>query len=219
MSRLSALTGNWLILAAHIVGLATQARAAVDLGGSYVAFPSHEGQVCASPSGQNQHATGEFTIVVRLMSSNGISVANYPRDYIVLNGGEGDLHNCLPRGHVVRAFAIADANTDANGYTTFTVQTPFYCGGQLAAGEDSFLVLANDNAGGAYDWVVLGSSRKLSIRTPDFDGDGIVGLADSQILAATLYGVYDRKADLNFDNLVNLSDLSLFASGYGTACP
>lgn len=154
------------------------------------------------------------------MSTNGISVQNYPRQYIVMAGG-GHLHDCrvLSGGSGGNtAFAFADANTDASGYTTFTLSTPFQCGGQLSAG-DNLVVLVNNNSGLGGYWQPIGIGHTLEIRTADFDGDGAVGLSDTAIIAAALGGAYDSRVDLNFDGFSNLSDLPLYATAYGAHCP
>lgn len=185
-----------------------------------MSFPDYLGHVRAQPDGQSQHAYNSYTIIVRLRSTNGISVQNYPRQYIVLVGG-GQLHDCqvLSGGSGGNsAFVFADANTDANGYTTFTLSTPFYCGGQLNAGQDVTVLINNNSGLGGY-WQYIDSGQTLEIRTADFDGDGTVGLSDTAIFAAAMGGPYDARADLNFDGFVNLSDLPLYSAAYGVQCP
>ncbi len=55
----------------------------------------------------------------------------------------------------------------------------------------------------------------LAFVSPDINGDLTVNLADLSSFAAGYTGTYDACADMFYDGVINLSDLSLFSQAYG----
>ena len=88
-------------------------------------------------------------------------------------------------------------------------QTPLQAGGASLADTR---VLINGNA--------LANTLPVSYNSPDLNGDGGVNLTDVQIFAGDFFAVgYAFRADLFFDNIVNLSDLVPLAASIGATCP
>jgi hypothetical protein len=59
----------------------------------------------------------------------------------------------------------------------------------------------------------------VSFNSPDISGDLIVNLSDISLFASFYYGSYSYSADFYWDGNLNLSDISLLAQGNGSACP
>jgi len=75
-----------------------------------------------------------------------------------------------------------------------------------------------------YTGNVIGAIEGLTVRSPDFGGDGIVNLSDVTVISTamnTLLGDPDFNgcADLNCDGVVNISDLTLWVPHNNQACP
>ncbi len=103
---------------------------------------------------------------------------------------------------------IADANTDANGVTTWTA--PLRAGGWSTS--TTFVVVNGSPAG-------FGVGLPLRHNSADINGDGTVNLADIPLFAADYAsGLHPFRSDLRYDGLVNLSDIGRMALGIGAAC-
>jgi hypothetical protein len=59
----------------------------------------------------------------------------------------------------------------------------------------------------------------VSFNSPDISGDLIVNLSDISLFASFYYGTYSYRADFYWDGNLNLSDISLLAQGNGSTCP
>lgn len=199
-------------------GCPAQAQVQISPSLSYVSFPGVYQYIYAEPDGDNTiQWSGTLSIGVRLRDVNGNVVANYPRTYIAL--GCGNLHNCL-LSNLGYFTAFADANTDQYGRTTISLASPFYCGGQSAGLP--FDVYVRSAPGDSWRSITntSGDSGYIRIRTPDLTGDGVVNSSDLDMFAAILNGgVYDKKADMNFDGRINLTDASYIVNANGDACP
>ena len=102
----------------------------------------------------------------------------------------------------------ADANTDANGVTTWTA--PLRAGGWSTSRT---LVVVNGAAVGSP------VGLPLSHNSADINGDGTVNLADIPLFAADFASrANPLRSDLMFDGRVNLSDIPRLAMGVGAAC-
>jgi len=104
-------------------------------------------------------------------------------------------------------FDTAREATDADGSTYF--DGPFGGGGTNSRGTTvRFCNLE-----------ILSPPISLWMNSPDINGDLKVNLADVQLFAADYYGAYDYRSDLQYDQVVNLSDLARFAEHVGAGCP
>lgn len=69
-------------------------------------------------------------------------------------------------------------------------------------------------------WSPLSSTPlSISYNSPDINGDLRVDLSDVTFFAHDYFGVYDYRSDFNYDGVVNLTDVSMFAPELGAACP
>ncbi len=102
----------------------------------------------------------------------------------------------------------ADANTDANGVTTWTA--PLRAGGWSTS--RTVVVVAG---------TAIFESAPLNLRhnSADLNGDGVANLSDIPLFAGDYLGPYAFRSDLMFDGAVNLSDIPRLAAGIGAACP
>ena len=107
---------------------------------------------------------------------------------------------------------IADANTDANGMTTFS--GPFRGGGysDWNGGERLYVVVAGERLTSLFPGFEIG------FNSADINGDLQVDAADEDLFASDLLGSYNYRSDFNWDGVVNISDSALFYSGLGASC-
>ena len=143
------------------------------------------------------------TVTVTLLDSNLQPVFNYPFEDLWVDSSLGGIVYC-PGG------TTADANTDANGQTTFT--------NALFAGLSSD-PLATEGLVVMVSGVPMSRTLPYHFNSPDMDGDLIVNLTDVVIFAGIYYGAYEYKADFYWDLTINLSDIVLLAQGMGAECP
>jgi hypothetical protein len=152
------------------------------------------------------------TIMVTVNDGTGTPVVNYPFEDIWLecpaNGnppGDTDVHvglvPCI-------GGATADFATDVDGMTEFN--NPPFAGGQSWGPTR---VVINGNG--------LSNTVDVSYNSPDLDGDGLVNLIDLQAFTADYFdtGVYHYRADLFYDEVVNLIDLPELSKYYNDSCP
>lgn len=163
---------------------------------------SDGGNVYVSPRGTGPSlASVGATVEVYLDAGCGDSaIANYPfQDIWLDDAGDGGLALCT-------GGSVADANTGADGRTT--ISGSLFAGGATAA----MLVYI---AGSAL------SSDPLDIQavSPDMNGDLRVDLQDIAAFAATYFGVYDSRADFDFNGVLNLGDIGILALENGATCP
>jgi len=145
--------------------------------------------------------TVDATITLTLLDGAGVAVANFPFEDAWVESADGGLFACV-------GGTSADANTDANGVTTWA--------NPLAAGGNSEAVTVVMVSGAA-----LTSSGGLAIshNSADINGDGVVNLTDVPIFAGDFFGAYAFRSDFSFDGSVNLSDVVRLAQALGAECP
>lgn len=152
--------------------------------------------------------TEDATITLVLLDTQGDPIAGYPRDDLWLETSMGGLFGCNPG-------TIADADTDANGETTFS--GTIYAGGYTdrGAGELTQVIVSGQ--------ALVAPGLDIQFNSPDMDGDGIFNLADVPIAAETYFSGYHYRLDFYWDGVINLSDVVIFAqlvsTAYGTGCP
>lgn len=59
---------------------------------------------------------------------------------------------------------------------------------------------------------------ELYINSPDINGDLVVNMTDYSLFATDYNGTYNFRSDFNYDNLVNVGDLTIFSSALGIDC-
>ncbi len=163
------------------------------------------------PFSQACDQTGQFvdgTLTIILYDDAppwGAPVPNFPREDIFLTDLTGNLVLC-PGG------TIADANTDADGVTTWS--RPLFVGG--SAGPDG----VNRMAFWVNGWIPESDGlENLRINSADLDGSLNVNLTDVHLFTLDFHGVYRYASDFRWDGTVNLSDVALLAATLGASCP
>ncbi|MBD3220859.1 hypothetical protein GF314_06415 [bacterium] len=107
------------------------------------------------------------------------------------------------------AGTVADAPTDAEGRTTFS--QPPRAGGQILGDHQPQVMIGGSP---------VIADLPLSINSPDVNGDLAVTLADLvPVVQALQSWPIDPRADFNVDGQIDLADIVIFVSVYGTACP
>ncbi|MFO7581993.1 FlgD immunoglobulin-like domain containing protein [Guyparkeria sp.] len=146
----------------------------------------------------------DATITLTLYDANYDPIAGYPAEDLWLETEWGSLRFCEGSG-------IADANTDANGMTTFS--GPFRGGGHSdpGGGDLLFVMVAGDA-------LASGPPLEIYFNSADINGDLRVDEADEDLFASDLAGGYNYRSDFNGDGVVNLSDATLFHGGFGASC-
>ena len=141
----------------------------------------------------------DATVTLTLVDSTPTPIFNYPFEDMWLESDDPAFVFC-PGG------TSADANTDANGQTTFS--------GALFAGSSGAGLIVVING----DPLEQGPLDFL-FNSPDMNGDLLVNLTDVVLFAGVYYGEYDYSADYYWDGNINLSDIVLLAQGQGATCP
>jgi hypothetical protein len=151
--------------------------------------------------------TGDATISVQLVDTNGDPIFQYPFEDLWLETSLGGLVFC-PGGNT------ADASTDENGETTFS--NPIAGGSYTdpSVERTEVIVAGAPISGGGVD---------VQFASPDISGDLAVNLTDIVNFTALLGGVFNEHplhaGDFNNDGVINLSDIVRFTSGIGAGCP
>jgi hypothetical protein len=144
------------------------------------------------------------TLGVTLIDFNGFPLHEVPAEEVIVSG-DATCH--LYGGSPCASLATTHANapSDANGFTTITVNGAGGCCSTLRTTAGGF-----DVATATY-------------RSYDATGDGRVDLADLGLMASTYQRAegaagYNECFDFDCNAVVNLSDLGLFASHYNHRC-
>jgi hypothetical protein len=68
---------------------------------------------------------------------------------------------------------------------------------------------------------ILGTEAltEFRINSPDLTGDQVVNLSDLVVFAGTYMNGYDYACDFRWDGVLNLSDVVFLAQAMGTECP
>jgi len=200
------MTGLMVLLAgAAVAGIPdpdnSSFTAAVAEDVSILICPNGDGDLFSGAQAFNQGpGTADATITVTLLDINFVPVVNYPREDVWLQAN--GLCYC-PDGNIV------DANTDANGMTSFIL--PMRAAG--CSDDGSSVVWVN---GDAINNLPL---AHLKYNSPDMNCDLVVNLTDIVFFSQVYYGAYDYCADFYWDGAINLSDIVFLAQHNSHACP
>lgn len=146
----------------------------------------------------------DATITVYLLDGSYDPIPGYPAEDIFLQWYGGDVVFC-DGGN------IADGPSDENGITTFTA-APLGGGCAVPDNPHGLAVVLNGAA-------LLQPGFDIAANSPDLTGDLAVNIADVAAFTQLLFGNYDYRADYYWDEVINLSDVAIFAQGLGIACP
>jgi hypothetical protein len=169
---------------------------------------SDEGTMWICPRGDGNLAawTVPSGIVVHLLDHDGAPCADIPRQDVWLTSTTTTLAFC-------QSTAIADSDTDPDGFTSFSHASPPGGGcdhNELAGGQLDLKVVAMG--------ATISSSIPLSLNSPDINGDLLVNLADVGPFSLALNGAYSFCADFWPDGLINLTDVAILSAHLGHAC-
>lgn len=151
------------------------------------------------------HGGGKMaaTITLNLVDANMVPIPDYPAEDLWLKTDQNGLVLC-------EGGAVADANTDAAGVTTWS--------GPLRGGGHT-----NPGSGELMQVIVAGQplfqpGLDVQVHSPDLNGDLIVDLMDFSLFSADWYGPYNVRSDFYWDDVLDLSDAILFVEGGGASC-
>ena len=155
-----------------------------------------------SPAGLAPSLADQGIIIeVEILDCGEIPIVNFPfQDIWVSDPGTGELALC-------QGGSMADANTDANGYTT--ISGVVFGGGYTEGGT---LVYVNGEP--ALD----AGPMPLNFVSPDLDGDRIVDITDFSIFGLD-FGSTAMRSDFVPDGIVDLADFSTFGVNFHSNCP
>lgn len=173
-----------------------------------VAMPNGGGDPLteAQVYGLGMHLEVDATLTAEILDVNMDPIINYPFEDLWLEGTGGGLTLC-------NGGTVADANTDANGRTTFT--GPFHVGGGMdPTAGDKIVLMVN---GSAIWW----ADAQVYVITPDLNGDLVVDLTDVVTFVDLYWNdpAYHFAVDFCHDGVNNLSDLVVFSGALFTTCP
>jgi hypothetical protein len=147
-------------------------------------------------------AVVDATITITLLDGGLAPVVNFPAEDLWLESQDGGLAFCT-------GGTTSDGNTDGTGTTQWAF--PIAAGG---ASQAVTLVMVNGAA------LTSNSGLALSHNTADLTGDRIVNLTDVPAFAGDFFGGTNPfRSDMNYDGVVNLSDVFRLAQGVGAECP
>lgn len=165
-----------------------------------VALPNGDGvpfTAAWDPEGQVVDAT----IGLWVRDPAGYPIENFPAEDLWLDDPGGGLVSCQDG-------TIADADTDAEGFTQWTL--PLHASGNSPDGVAVRLMgyfLQNPPL------------LPVSVNSPDITGDGQVTLADVGAFATDYFEGHAFRSDFNGDGNLDLYDVYWLARGLGTHCP
>lgn len=164
------------------------------------------GHILVVPDGSGPTLASEGHVVwFRVVDRGGSPIEGYPFQDLMLARLDGTTQVIpCPGG------AVADANTDANGESTFS--------GALAAGGWTDETLYIHAAGvPAVDLPPL----QLTVNSPDLDGNHMVNLQDIGAFALDFASGYAFRSDIggDLDGTLNLADVGVLAIHNGKSCP
>ena len=185
-----------------VLGLAGLASAGVPDPTLSSASAAGSGTVLVTPGGTSDTLADKgVTVTVNVVDNTGTPIAGYPfQDVYLDDAGTGEISLC-------QGGSVADGNTDASGVTT--ISGAIAGGGFTQNGMQVYL------AG-----VAIGSALSIDVNSCDINGDLQINLTDVGSFSSDFTsGVYAFRSDFQFDGIVNLGDIGLFAQKLGETCP
>ena len=152
-----------------------------------------------TPDGTIVDATIHLTLNSNCITTE--PVANFPAEDMWLESTTNGVNFCLGGN-------LPDGPTDIEGNTQWS--QPLLGGGW---DDVDCRVVVNGLVTPA------GNTLNLIINSPDSNGDGEINIVDVYEFAQDFFGPYRFRADLAFDGVINLSDLSILGASLGQSCP
>ncbi len=168
--------------------------------GSAVMFNIPNGGGSAFTGARNTGGVVDATVTLTLLDGLSAPIVNFPFEDMWLESDDGGMAFCT-------GGTTADANTDANGQTTWA--TP------LQAGGSSMALTVVMISGGA----LTSGDLAIAHNSADISGDGVVNLTDVPLFVNDFYGAYAFRSDFAFDAVINLSDVVRMGTAIGASCP
>jgi hypothetical protein len=167
-----------------------------------------------SPKNQAVPGTHRYQFTGTLRDGPGNPIGNFPAAQIKLDFG-----GCLNPSTRTASQIRADADTDANGFVIWSLNLDFGggdpCGARVLVQNVVFKTLAAHIG-------LPNASLDGGVRSPDENGDGLIGLADLGIFQTEFVNTgtrLDYRGDLAqangaFDGLTTLTDLAFFQAHF-----
>ena len=152
-------------------------------------------------------------ITVTLINAMGTPVIGWPADRIRIEQMGSPLVWCADSFYPppLHAPNLADGPTSTTGQTTFTLS---YHGGCWVYSPTYVWV---QEATGA--WNRIPTPVDVSYNSSDLNCDLKVDLRDLVIFVRDYFGPYHYRSDFNYDQVINLIDVAMFAPTFGKTCP
>ncbi len=168
-------------------------------------LPSGDGRSFTEAQPYEGYPDHDATVTLVLLNALEEPIPNWPYEDLWLESEYGGL--------ILACFqaTAADANTDENGVTHW--QQPLRASGYNEPSEELIVMISGSPL------EQLGF--EIHVNSPDIDGDGCVFLPDVVLFAEAFLDAtgYTFSTDFWWDGSINISDLTLFAQGYGACCP
>jgi len=137
-------------------------------------------------------------------------------------------------GAPIPYFPLGDLWLDSETTTQYSCVPRGFVGdgNSNSNGEVAF---ANPLAGGGWSegpiWLYIYGAKALDLKlvevppvairfnSADLNADGVVDLTDVSLFASDFYGPYIYRSDFHWDGAVNLSDVTKLATSLGSSCP
>lgn len=193
--------------------------------GEWTWLPGELVHITATPAGngmplsaarQRDGGLVDATIRIQLWVQGGsledpqdpMTVADFPAEDIWLDGP--GLSVCWPG-------AIADANTDADGWFTFSRALPLGgCNGTDGTPPVVQVWISGDILREYHGAPI---APAVLINSPDIDGDQVADLRDVVLFTSDFYGEYAVRSDFVWDGVLDLLDVVVLAASMGEQCP
>jgi len=166
---------------------------------SLFSVPNGQGLPLNQAQIHNDGTIIDATIFMEIYDLNGSPIPHYPHEDIWLGSVDGGMVPCM-------GGTTADFDTDMNGQTTWTY--PLRAGGYSMSGCVVFIS----------GMPLCQAPFNMYFNSADINGDGVVNLADLNLIAASYYYDFDYSVDFYPDGVLNLTDIGRFAGAIGASC-
>ena len=160
-------------------------------------------------------APADATIRVQLWASGGVST-DPPEATVIVNFPHEDIWLEAPGLASCIGGAVADANTDSEGWFTFSGSPKMGGSNDPNAALPGLTVVIS---GAPLDDLFVPIRPHILVNSPDLNADGQVNMPDIPPFADDYYGQYNFRSDFVYDGVINLSDVVRFVESLGESCP
>lgn len=142
---------------------------------------------------------------------------NPPPPYPLASFPREDLWLEIPGATACLGGALADENSDPEGWITFSRHLEMGGANDPAGSPPFAMVMLNGLALRDQNGHLI--SPDIVVNSPDINGDLATDLLDLALFASDFFGSYAYRSDFFWDGAVNLADLANMAGWYGCECP